>query len=160
MSKKGLCRTLKGSLVLSICPVFIFSRRGEIISFSMHNRRVLKLHWPTGCPCKMQHTRTKISHPSTLGINLFIHICTKFFCTHAKLPNHYWCCFSTRLFQMWTNRWLLHCHTKCMINFDDKIRRLAQFGICKTIGCVKNPPKLYQKTWNLVPHFVIWPFLG
>lgn len=52
MSKKGLFRTLKGSLVLSICPVFIFSIRGEIISFSMHNSRILKSHWPTGCPCK------------------------------------------------------------------------------------------------------------
>lgn len=49
-SKKGLFLTLKGSLVLSICPVFIFSNRGEMISFSIHNRRVLKLHWPTGCP--------------------------------------------------------------------------------------------------------------
>lgn len=48
MSKKGLFRTLKGSLVLSICPVFIFSIRGEMISFSMHSNRMLKSHWPTG----------------------------------------------------------------------------------------------------------------
>lgn len=54
MSKKGLFRTLKGSLVLSICPIFIFSIRGEIISFSMHNNRMLKSHWPTGCPWKQK----------------------------------------------------------------------------------------------------------
>lgn len=69
MSKKGLFRTLKGSLVLSICPVFIFSIRGEMISFSMHNSRVLKLHWPTGCPWKnnqtKKHTKIKDSHLST-----------------------------------------------------------------------------------------------
>lgn len=52
MSKKGLFRTLKGSLVLSICPSFIFSIRGEIISFSMHTSRILKSHWPTGWPWK------------------------------------------------------------------------------------------------------------
>jgi hypothetical protein len=50
MSKKGLFRTLNGSLVLSICPFFIFSIRGDIISFSMHSSLMLKSQSPTGCP--------------------------------------------------------------------------------------------------------------
>lgn len=59
MSKKGLFRTLKGSLVLSICPSFIFSIRGEIISFSMHTSRILKSHCPTGWPYKQQKQKKK-----------------------------------------------------------------------------------------------------
>lgn len=161
MSKKGLCRTLNGSLVLSICPVFIFSKRGEIISFSMHNRRVLKLHWPTGCPCKMQHTRTKISHPSTLGINLFIHICMKFLCTHAKMPNHYQCCVWTRYFQMWTNRWLLHCHTNCNVwsFFMTKKWKLAPILVFVKQS-LESKRKDQNCTKKLVMQFVIWVLLG
>lgn len=49
MSKNGLFLTLNGSCVLSMRPVFIFSCRGFIISRSIHCRRILKSHSPTGC---------------------------------------------------------------------------------------------------------------
>lgn len=78
MSKKGLFRTLNGSLALSIWPVFIFSIRGEMISFSMHNSRMLKSHWPTGCPWKTK--RNQLSLDAPWRCDSFKHSCEVFQC--------------------------------------------------------------------------------
>lgn len=83
MSKNGLFRTLNGSCALSMRPLFIFSCRGNIISFSIHASRTLKSQSPTGCPCqvtkisiKVKQTPNYLNHlsfPNTIFIILQIH---------------------------------------------------------------------------------------
>lgn len=81
-------------------------------------------------PEKQKHTKTKESHLSTLGIDLFSHVWK--LCAHfAKLPIHYqgnivriqlvqvegWCLilFEKKIYSIWTNRSLLICHKNSCI---------------------------------------------